>query len=249
MTTAPTRRETQRQATLDEIVVTARRMVAGGEEISLRAVATAMGMTAPALYRYVDNIEDLSQRVAGSVYDDLLDLMLEASGPYAPDPASEIVAGAAAFRRWSLAHRGEFALTFANPVIGASASKHGEGPCAESGMRFGGFFGERVAQLWSERGFSDLPAAPSGPADAEAIAAVHEKPGVGELPERAQWAFLRAWSRLYGTVTLETFGHVSDGVVESGALFQDTMRECGRLLGLGDRADELQVVVDAVLSA
>ena len=49
----PTRRERQREATYDEIVGASRELLAEGAELSLRAVAGRMGMTAPALYRYV----------------------------------------------------------------------------------------------------------------------------------------------------------------------------------------------------
>ncbi|MGH3362154.1 MAG: TetR/AcrR family transcriptional regulator, partial [Nocardioides sp.] len=52
-----TRRERQREATYDEIVRTARALLAEGEELSLRAVAGRMGMTAPALYRYVGSYQ------------------------------------------------------------------------------------------------------------------------------------------------------------------------------------------------
>jgi AcrR family transcriptional regulator len=47
----PTRRERQREATYAEIVSVSRALLADGAELSLRAVAARMGMTAPALYR------------------------------------------------------------------------------------------------------------------------------------------------------------------------------------------------------
>ena len=47
----PTRRERQREATYDEIVSASRDLLADGAELSLRAVAGRMGLTAPALYR------------------------------------------------------------------------------------------------------------------------------------------------------------------------------------------------------
>ena len=53
----PTRRERQRQATYDEIVTVARRLLREGDAISLRAIAQEMGMTPPALYRYIDGFE------------------------------------------------------------------------------------------------------------------------------------------------------------------------------------------------
>ena len=61
---APTRRERQRAATYDEIVTVARRLLGGPEPLSLRAIAAEMGLTAPALYRYVDSYHELLMLVA-----------------------------------------------------------------------------------------------------------------------------------------------------------------------------------------
>ena len=53
---ALTRRERHRQATYDEIVSVARALLrSSSTDLSLRAVAAEMGMTPPALYRYVDS--------------------------------------------------------------------------------------------------------------------------------------------------------------------------------------------------
>ena len=60
----PTRRERQREATYDEIVAVSRQFLAEGAELSLRAVAGRMGVTPPALYRYVANYQELVDLVA-----------------------------------------------------------------------------------------------------------------------------------------------------------------------------------------
>ena len=63
-TPAQSRRERQREATYDEIVKASRELLAEGAELSLRAVATKMGLTAPALYRYVASYQELVDLVA-----------------------------------------------------------------------------------------------------------------------------------------------------------------------------------------
>ena len=57
-------RERQREATFDEIVAARATCWPSGAELSLRAVAGRMGMTAPALYRYVANYQELVDLVA-----------------------------------------------------------------------------------------------------------------------------------------------------------------------------------------
>ena len=56
-----------------EIKATARRhlVASGPEALSLRAVARDMGVTAPALYRYVDSREDLLTEVIAELFDEL----------------------------------------------------------------------------------------------------------------------------------------------------------------------------------
>ena len=58
---AVTRRSRVRDATVAEIKATARTLLVaeGPEALTLRAIARAMGMTAPALYRYFDSHEAL----------------------------------------------------------------------------------------------------------------------------------------------------------------------------------------------
>ena len=63
-TPVQSRREKQREATYDEIVRASRELLAEGAELSLRAVAAKMGMTAPALYRYVASYQELVDLVA-----------------------------------------------------------------------------------------------------------------------------------------------------------------------------------------
>ncbi|KAA1420631.1 TetR/AcrR family transcriptional regulator [Mumia zhuanghuii] len=264
-TEKPTRRDQQRLATLDEIVRTARSQLVETHEISLRAVANGMGMTAPALYRYVSSLEDLTLRVAARVYDDLLETLEATAAPYAGDPAAQLVAGAAAFRQWSLAHREEFGLTFANPITSMvktadlPADLHGEPPstpqpspavlgadCAAAAHRFGSFFGGLVMEVWEREGYPEAGTVPP-PDEADLGDALTEKTGQ-EVPDEASWAFMRSWARLYGTTALEVFGHIDAQVVANGALFRDTMTDCGELLGLQSRRDDLQKVVAEVLA-
>ena len=59
------------------------------------------------------------------------------------------------------------------------------------------------------------------------------------------WVFERSWARLYGTVTLEVFGHVHPGLIATGALFQATVADIGADLGLADEWVRLQELARA----
>src|SRR6266511_91616 len=75
MTTAPTRRERLREATLREIREVARRLLVdeGPAAISVRAIAREMGMTAPALYRYYPSHTHLVAALTADLYTELSD--------------------------------------------------------------------------------------------------------------------------------------------------------------------------------
>ena len=255
---APTRRERQRQATFDESVEVARRLLREDGDVSIRAVATEMGLTAPALYRYVDSHAELLTLVARAIFVDVVAAMTVARDKHPDDdPAAQIVAGVAAFRTWALGNREEFRLVFASPPSPeAEANAHKPllslGDCApeEMGAReFGTFFADIFGRLWMTYQFP-VPAdddLPTGVLEALTGDDAEHKlgsPATGSpVTPGMLWLFERAWARIYGTVTLEVFGHVHPGLITSGALFEATVLDIGTDLGLADEWDRLRAVV------
>ena len=85
------RREVQREAMFAEIVATSRALLANGEELSLRALAGRMGVTAPALYRYVASYQELVDLVAFEIDKAATEQFAEAaSAAPADDPAARL---------------------------------------------------------------------------------------------------------------------------------------------------------------
>ncbi len=243
-----TRRQRQRQATYDEIVEVSRRLM-GNEHggLSLRAVAAEMGMTAPALYRYVDSYQELVLLIGRSIYADVLTSMIQWRDRYPDDdPGAQIIAAAYGFRQWALTHRAEFALLFANPAV----SKE-DGTEPDEGVRaFAHFYGEIYQRLWDRYAFH-IPA--DDELDADALSSLTAQRSAGVLPcdfpgmpIGLSWVFIRAWTRLYGTVTLEVFKHVDSGVIASGALFRAMLEDNGRDLNFGDDWPRLRELLTEV---
>ena len=262
MTAVPTRRERQRQATFDEIVDVARRLLRDGEDVSIRAVAQAMGLTPPALYRYVDSHADLLMLVARSIFEDVVAAMTVARDEQEPDdPAAQIVAASAAFRAWALRHRTEFQMVFASSAsIEMDEAVRAQGPpqitsladCLpyDSGVHiFASFFSEIFGQLWVKYQFvipadDDLDPALLEILRSE-IKSAEVTDGLGTPSPGMVWMFERAWARLYGTVSLEVFGHVHPGMISTGALFTATLLDIGADLNITDEWPRLQAVVRA----
>jgi len=191
-----------------------------------------MGLSAPALYRYYDSYEDLVTAVTVDLFNELVGVLEEARDALpTEDVPARLFAVSRAFRAWSLDHPREFALLFANPMPQLSGQTKPEEVDAAA-QRFGGIFGELVARLWRGRAF---PAA-SGALDrgVERQLEQYDEPLAELLPPPALYVFLRCWSRLYGTVTLEVFGHLSWALSDTEPLFEDMLAENATALGILD---------------
>ena len=234
-----TRRERQREETYADIVRASRELLAEGAELSLRAVAGRMGVTAPALYRYVASYQELVDLVAFEI-DRTATEGFAAAADELPedDPAGRLVAAATEFRMWALANPREFATVFANPVADTSCARRELLTLASSGLLMTGL----IHRIFHERGFDvpaleDLPPAVRDAMLDPLIPAPHE-----DLPPEQRgllWVDMQGWTALYGVVTLEVMGHMDPRVIESGEMFLDTIRRFAPVIGLEDDVERL----------
>jgi AcrR family transcriptional regulator len=230
-----TRRERQREATYAEIVASSRALLREGSDLSLRAVASRMGMTAPALYRYVANYQELVDLVAFEVDKAATDEFRDAAATQPDDdPMAQLICASVAFRRWALRDTPEFAVVFANPV--AESACHGRAEIITawtSGLYFHGL----LLALWEQTHFDHPDLDDLDPVVAAALREPLFPVDVTEVPEGhlgLLWVFMQAWATLYGTVTLEVFGHMDPRVIESGSLFASMLGDWLPRLGVDD---------------
>jgi AcrR family transcriptional regulator len=117
------RRQRLRQATIQEIKFTARQQIAkdGAANLSLGAIARAMGMTPPALYRYFDSRDALVDALIVEAYDSLGEAMEGSGAALAQEDYYErFLAVARTYRQWAVAHPEDYALMFG--VAGSTES-------------------------------------------------------------------------------------------------------------------------------
>ena len=244
MTTSVGRRERQREATYAEIVATARALLAAGEELSLRAIAARMGITAPALYRYVASYQELVDLVAFEVDKAATETFAEAAATQdEDDPAARLLAAAVAFRRWALGNQREFGLVFANPIADSNCIRRELLTTASSGH----FFTDLLYEVWQRYDY-DLPRVEDlDPAVREAVRDPLIPAKFEHIPLRDRgliWIYMSSWASLYGVVTLEVFGHLDPRIIESGAMFASMVREWMPRLGMtGQEYDRLDKVL------
>lgn len=242
MAAVNTRRERIREQTRDEILRAGRALVAGGDELTLRAVARSVGMTAPALYRYADSLGDLLDLLGGSLYDELIAHLVQARDAEPEDDlTARLMAVSWAFRGWALANRHEYALLFANPLHSErlygpgsstdSSTGTAQSQCThEAGQRFGAVFAEVFAALWHTGAIRPPDLTDIDPELLRQLDASDEV--MGGLPLEVRYLYVRSWARLYGTVTLEAFGHLDWAMADTSALFESMLADCAAEMGL-----------------
>jgi AcrR family transcriptional regulator len=248
---SPSRRDRLRAATIDEIISTARRLLVkdGSAAVSLRAIAREMGMTAPGLYRYFGNHEELVRYLCASIFTELgndIHLAIEAAEPPAgltADPRDlmrakltvKMVAACREFRRWALNHRGEFAMVFGVPLPGLDDSRYDIAD--ECALAFAGTFFALFLELWHKTPFpvpgdEQIDPGLRGQLGRYRAGLAAIFPGGADLPLGVLLTFLRCWTVLYGAVAMEVFGHMRFALEDPAPMFEITLGDLAALIGL-----------------
>jgi hypothetical protein len=117
---------------------------------------------------------------------------------------------------------------------------------ASTGMAFSAL----LFALWEERKFP-IPLLDDLDPGLAAILRDPQVPadltGVPDELRGLVWVLERAWSRLYGTVTLEVFRHVDPRLVDEAHLFRAMIEDQAEPLGLADDLPRLRTLVDSLL--
>jgi len=205
---APNRRERARAAMLEEIKQTALELMReqGTPDVRFSDIARAMGLTAPALYRYYANRDELLTDMIVDAFDDLSAHLAEAAaGVPADDLGARLFATSSAYRRWASSESLRFALIFGQPVPGYAAPDLG--PTTEAAGRAMANLSQAVT-VATERGqLSDPLQREVG--EAFAAATAEKRGGLHDAIAPATFqAMLHSWAALHGFTCLEAYGHL-----------------------------------------
>lgn len=223
MTTAtPNRRDRLGTSTAVQIKQTARRLLVDGgpAAMSLRAIARAMGMTAPAIYRYFASLDALVVALTADLQDELR-RSVEAARDRVPDdrPLDRLGEMARGFRNWARQHPTEFALMFGSPVPGVTDFDRLAGPVYDTGARLGAAFLDAFGALYRRHPFPAPSAAVLDERFATRLGPYAEILG-DRFPLPVVYVFLAGWTRLYGLVATEVFGQLHWAVTDAEPLFE-----------------------------
>jgi AcrR family transcriptional regulator len=205
----PSRRARVRAATIDEIKATAMRMLRErGADLRFADIARDMGMTAPALYRYFADRDELLSALMVDGFQELSDALTAALDGTAPgDLAARIRAAAVAYRAFAKADPSRFSLLFGlpNPGFGRH-SEHTSGPAAGATMATL----ERLVQSVVEHGALPAPLVRDvGPTWAKEAGTTAQRSEGTRLPADAYQALLHFLAAVHGFACLENFDHLN----------------------------------------
>ena len=232
-----TPRERARERTIKDIVRLGREHLAqhGAAALSLRAVARDLGVVSSAVYRYVENREELLTLLLIDAYNELGD-EVDAAVAALPeaDYAGRFSALGSAVRRWALREPARYGLLFGSPVPGYRApAERTTGP------------GTRVIQalmsLLDGAYRAGRLAAPSGQAGVVPPLAADLERIRGEMslavPDILLARGALVWTSLFGAVSFEVFGQYGAGTFAAAdELFAHHLAVLADLAGLGPSA-------------
>ena len=205
---APSRRERVRSATIEEIKATAMQMLREhGSDLRFADIARSMGMTAPALYRYFADRDELLSALMVDGFQQLSDALTEVLASVAQDDlGARIRAAALGYRSFDKSDPVRFSLLFGLPNPGfGSHSEHSSGPAAGATMAVL----ERLVQSVLEHGGLPKPLVRDvGPTWVNEAGTTAQQGGGARIPPDAYQALLHFLAAVHGFSCLENFGHL-----------------------------------------
>ena len=202
------RRERRHEQTRREIKQIARQQMAKqgtAASLSLRGIAAEMGMSAPSLYNYYINRDDLVTDLLVDSYTHQAETLEQASAScQTQETIACLLATILAYRQWAVEHPTEFALIAGNPIPGYVAPVQQTLPQARRSLKV---LLDLLQRAWDGHLLRPQLSSPDITADTfndEFIAWCRENGYALSVVA----LFLECYAFLQGVIALEIFGHL-----------------------------------------
>jgi AcrR family transcriptional regulator len=202
-------------------------LAADGPNLSLRAVARDLGVVSSAVYRYFESRDALLTALIVDGYDSLGAAVEQAEAAVPRrDLSGRWTATGRSIRAWALDRPHEYALLYGSPVPGYAAPQDTVEPANRPVLVLAAILRDGVERGALTAG-DRLPRAVR--ADLERIAAF---PGFEAIPAAVLARGMTAWAQLFGTLSFELFGRLTNGVTDYDAYFDHQLKTMAGYLGL-----------------
>jgi AcrR family transcriptional regulator len=222
-TKTPDRRSRLRAWTREEIKAAALRQLAeeGVEGISLNAIAKELGMTGPALYRYVTSRDELLADLVVDAWEEMADALERAAEENAGAPAAKrLGAVGLAYRAWATAQPHRYRLAVQTQLGSGELAPERVIPAAQRGMAV--ILDAIEALPASRKPRQKVPAELRAELDSWT-----ERVGGQQLPPAILLHGVIFWSRLHGLVSLELDRHLASMQLDPELLYRAELAELG----------------------
>jgi AcrR family transcriptional regulator len=224
-----TPRAQARLDTIEQIKEIAREHLAvDGPNLSLRAVARDLGVVSSAVYRYFASRDELLTALVLDGYTALADAIEAAESAVARrDLGGRWNAIGHAAREWALENQHEYALLYGSPVPGYEAPADTIEPATRPVV-----VAMSVLRDGVERGVVELPADRLPRAVRADLDGIRATPGFEDVPAALLARGMSMWALLFGTISFELFGRLTNAITDFDAYFDHQLRVMTRYLGL-----------------
>lgn len=211
----PNRRSRLRAWTLKQIKEAALRQIAehGVEGLSLNAIAKELGMSGPALYRYVASRDELIVLLVVDAWQELGDALIQAAAKPAADAAGRVRNIGRAYRAWGLSQPDRYKLAVTTRLGSGQLGPEHVIPAATRAM---GVALTAMAEL-PDTGLPPTALSSSLGSDLERWST--ERQGSPDVPASVLLRGVLAWSRLHGLLTLEIDGYLASMGIDPEPLY------------------------------
>jgi AcrR family transcriptional regulator len=221
----PTRRQRLRARTIEEIEQSAFELIdgEGAHALSLAAIAKAMGMSAPALYRYFASREALLDTLVVAAYRQLVAALERSAQAHAgEEPAARLRAVIGAYRSWALAYPHRYTLIFTERPSALPDSSEAIAAISP-GMEL---LLHPLLALAGPTASAGASASVDGPDGADGADGALERQLLAwsaardqsDAPHELLRLALLTWTRAHGIVSLEIVGAFADMGIDAGPL-------------------------------
>ncbi|PDV97569.1 TetR/AcrR family transcriptional regulator [Candidatus Chloroploca asiatica] len=219
-------------ATANQIKVTARAQMAahGTAGLSLRGIARAMAITAPAIYNYFPSLDDLITALIIDAFTSLAEATEAAEAAVRKQPPFDrIMAICLAYRHWAISHPTDFLLIYGNPIPGYQAPEELTIPLAR--RPFLGLF-HLFASTFETGTLQIPPSYQDLPGEMSTAIAAWKRSSAIEMPDALVVLLMSGWARVHGTIMLEMFHHLQPLVGDGEAFFVHEVTAFAAQLGV-----------------
>lgn len=198
-----------------------------GPNLSLRAVARELGVVSSAVYRYFPSRDALLTALIIESYDSLGEMVEQCEQAVArSDLAGRWLALGRSVRAWALERPHEYALLYGSPVPGYAAPQDTIGPAGRPVLVLIQLLRDAVAAG------VDVPTErPPRPVRAD-LDRLSADPDYGGPPAGVLARGLIAWAQLFGALSFELFGRLTNTITDYDAWFDHQLRAMAAYLGL-----------------